>query len=516
MRAHLPPAATCTVRTFKPETIIALAGVVIAAIGLAATNVWLQEVRTLGGDRAHYFSLGHNLYHHGIYAISRSVLPTGWPEGAFVQDGETEKQRLKPTAYREPGYPFLVVGLKAVMPFEASADFDCLAEARPPCQDELLYVIGAQGVLLALILVIVGFATYSFVLLYTGSAALVSGFWSLGAVLLTWRILTDFPNPEAWNLSVGTTEMPATLLFLVLSLTLRRLIRNPSLVLAVLCGLTAGCLALTKAVFVYLVWPLAIVLLLAVWGCEGRRDGSERRWRTRLRPLSRATAISLVVLASFYLVVGPWLLRNHVSTGSFVISEKGPQALAVRAFYDRMTWREYLVAFPYWTPRLNGLIVRHAPPEWYAKLDRSNPDGYYRRGKDLTSASVQAYFERNRELRGWNDVHSNEVTAMLLDHAGMHVAATIPFFYRGLYFAGFIGPLLMLSVGAWAYRGIRERRWHDVAMLLPLAYSIGIHSFFTNNITRYSTPITGIAVMTFVVLVADVLRRRGSPWSGRS
>ena len=171
--------------------------------------------------------------------------------------------------------------------------------------------------------------------------------------------------------------------------------RRPRIATAVVSGLCLGLLVLTRAVFQYWLVGVAVVLAVGMW-----REVDRRR--------ELATACAALVLAA-WVVTLPWMVRNAVQAGHFGISGRDGEVLAIRAEYGRMTWAEVRGAFAYYLPDLPlvGSGARDRAMRWlepepfgYARFDRANPDGFYRRTKDQRG-DVAARADRIDPAGGW-------------------------------------------------------------------------------------------------------------------
>src|SRR5262249_22565949 len=83
--------------------------------------------------------------------------------------------------------------------------------------------------------------------------------------------------------------------------------------------------------------------------CVARRrpatGGARSRWRG-----------TLAFAAATIVVIGPWIIRNHISVGKWGLTEEYGSAVLIERFaYNDMTIREFFTAFPYCTPGLGDL-----------------------------------------------------------------------------------------------------------------------------------------------------------------
>ena len=164
-------------------------------------------------------------------------------------------------------------------------------------------------------------------------------FW-LSGVLATVALV-----PDADLFAFVMTESLTFCLYGMAALAMVQALKRPGIGNTIATGVLFGLLCLTRASFLALV-PV-VVVLIAING----------RWIAKTAWRAIATQC-LVFAVAFAAVVVPWIVRNGVSAGKWAMSEEyGSAAIIERFAYDDMTWREYLLAFPYCLPEIGEPIV---------------------------------------------------------------------------------------------------------------------------------------------------------------
>lgn len=283
--------------------------------------------------------------------------------------------------------------------------------------------------------------------------------------------------------------------------------------------------------------------------------------------------------------VTPWMARNYVRIGEFSISERGGETLYFRALKNGMTDEEYRGSFYVWSPiqfrplvsRLTGYTDRDMQRGGRASAlnrERSDfTDSDYRHISAGDPESAIAYYNKTYALKNrirrmmGNDMAATgeyllqgEVNRrvdgrlkemavkMILESPVLHLRATIPFLYRGIWgIAGLgrMGPVLTLRpttvpgneevndtppalavlwlfmflaflsslCGLFVY-GI----WKDgayAAMLLPSFSLMGCLAFLTHNLPRYNLPVFPVALVSLMVCSLLLFRRLVRVFAGQ-
>ena len=495
--------------TERTRAAAAAAAFALCAIALS----WpVADLGTPGAfDRDEYQRIAFNLARHGVFHDARSVRDVG------------------PYSRREPVYPLYLAAVFASSPeFAAVPSWECVED--PECEEaapvrervwRLTFLLAGAAVAVAFL------ATFVLTRSWTVSVG-IGGGWSLLLMPL-----------------VPTRDVPSLLagLFLLVHAALAaRTWRKPRIATGVLSGLALGLLVLTKAVFQYWLAGVALVLAAGLW-----RDADRRR--------TLAPACAALVLAAWALTL-PWMARNAVEVGHFGISGRGGEVLAVRAEYSRMTWPEIRGAFAYYLPHsastpssvpfhgFRALAMRWLEPETfgYARFDRDNPRGFYRPAMSMAGDAAE---RASRIAPGWRSGGQATIDAVLKRAAAdliredwlKHMALTLVFAERGLAFPTHgcstltdpadqrfgrligwpVGPACRLArygtMLVWPFAGLlavaawRRRDASLALLLLPAAWSYGVHAAATDYIPRYSLPLLPVLVVATALAVHELAPR---------
>ncbi len=486
----------------------------VAALLALCTLVLSWPVSDLGmpraADRDQYESIAFNLVRHGEFHL-----------------GPKSRKPESNLAYsrREPGY-----SLYLAMVFASSPEFDSLSrecildpacEAADPLRRlvwDLTFLLGAGAVAL----------TFVTTFLLTASWTVSAAAGGLSILLIPPLLARDIP-------------IFLSGLFLLAHATLAaHAWRKPRIATGLLSGLALGLLALTKAVFQYWIAGAATALAAGLWLEADRR-----------RALVPACA---ALMFGACLPTLPWMIRNAVQAGHFGISGRDGEVLAIRAEYGRMTWAELRGAFAYYLSdlpvvgdRARSLAMLRLKPETfgYARFDRGNPDGFYRRakqGKGEVAARARQIDPRWWESQASKDAALKQAAVDLMRADWLkHAALTLAFAVRGAQFsvgrcstltdpaqrrfgwaisrplehacrfaltwAVFLMPIAgILLALAWKRSSIAL-----ALLLLPVLYGFGIHAVATHFIERYSRPLVPTLVVVAALAVNEI-----TPWADRA
>jgi len=255
-----------------------------------------------------------------------------------------------------------------------------------------------------------------------------------------------------------------------------------------------GLLCLTRASFLALV-PVVIVLI-AING----------RWiaKTGLR----ATAMQCMVFGIALLaVVGPWFVRNGISAGKWAMSEEyGSAAIVERFAYNEMTWREYLLAFPYCLPEIGEPIVNRAfGPQAMERFVYYAPKSFFHAGR--------AHREQLKAAHGRIDtVIGGLVRNEMRERGWWYVAVAIPLGWCGLWVGGYLGLLL---APVFAFAGVMAARRGRPLFLLyaaPPFVMLALHALLANHYTRYNLILLGPFCAGTAWIMASAAARWRSRW----
>ena len=255
------------------------------------------------------------------------------------------------------------------------------------------------------------------------------------------------------------------------------------------------------------------------FSCRSRRSCS----RASTDPVVFATAPTLRFALALLLVALPALVsvvRNGLSTGHYVLSDRGGLALAVRAALD-----EDVARFGARTAALTFTPWERARAQARAIDPESTLSDYRPEGSQNFLLRTYRRFEAEREREGGDFVAvdrrlGREALARFGDFPGRHLVTAIVVGWRGLFaerspgwthpfdLALPLGLLLGFAVLALALIALRER---DVARLLFVAPALILAAFHiaaTEFLPRYTLPLLPLLWGSVVLLGGRTLRHR--------
>jgi hypothetical protein len=454
---------------------------VLAALALAFSWTRLITDERIDGDDLQTLTMAVNLRYHGVASLDR-------------------EPPYAPSMYREP-LPVLTTAL-AIWLADAA-----LGEAGPQAYlaGERARLLKLQNLLwLALLCVFAFWATFLLTSSrYLGVVAVL--LMNLDVVPLVTvglePLLLDSLMPEASS----PTFLLAAGAFLVAAM------RRRSVGHFAWAGLCFGLLALTKASFLYIFIGF-VGVLLAVAVVAARRSSL----RARFAPVG-------VLTLAFAAVVLPWMFRNYVQLGEFMLTERGGIVLYLRALKNGVTPDEYRGAYWFWGPQplqpLVGRLLGFSAVDLQRggrlqRLNRLPTAEFYREdleawhnGKPDEAITFirKALAEEERlkrvaaETGGAGSaqridaVLQERAIAMIADEPLRHLKMVPLLLWRAALF-----PLPVFLI-ALVY-ALRRRDYALGVFVLPGLGAIMFFALLTENIPRYSTPVLPLAVVTAAVL----------------
>jgi hypothetical protein len=311
------------------------------------------------------------------------------------------------------------------------------------------------------------------------------------------------------------TESAAAALLALGSWMLLEGMRSGRLKWFAIAGMCFGLLALVKAIFLYI--ALGLVLLIPGVALLQRRSAG---------PAARQ---ALVMGAVAVLVVLPWMLRNQASIGYFDIAARGGEALNDRSVMDQMTRDEYLGSFYVWSPYPFGGVFRRAfgfsktdinEGARLQRLNESSESGFAARDEAAELAGrPQDTFTYYRLGRARRVILVNQFAAAgnpqpwiaadrvlkqgalktIAQHPFRHAALSIPFMWRGGYFAF---PSLLIAI----VYALKRRHQGLTMVVLPAFSLVLLYALTASFEPRYAFPMHPIAVCALVALAEQMVR----------
>ena len=445
----------------------------LAAAILARPEKWLSDF-----DQAFYLSIAYDLNHHGVFS-----------NGVF-DDTDSTKERPAPGLFFAPLYPALVTAVTWIDPrFRRAAD--CVIEVVHDVRDGRECEAYARSMLLVhALLLALG------VLAIARTAETIFG--QRGVFWLTGILATAALIPDAELFSFVMTESLTFCLYSAAALAMVLALKRPGIANTVATGLLFGLLCLTRASFLVLA-PVVIALIVI-----------NGRWiaRTGLRAIGTQ---SLVFAIAWLAVVGPWFVRNGVSAGKWAMSEEyGSAAIIERFAYDDMTWREFVLAFPYCLPEIGGPMIDGAfGPQAMERFVYYSPHSFFHVGR--------AHREQIKATHGRLDpVIGSIVRDEMRQRGWWYFAVALPLGWCGMWLGGYLGLLLVPVFAVAAVTALRRSKPLFLLYAVPPFVMLGLHAALANHYTRYNLILIGpfCAGTAWIMMLAAARWR--SRWQARA
>jgi hypothetical protein len=447
------------------------------------------DAEAIDGDAGQFVTMAYNLSKYGELSL-------------HGYGGEAEIANPAPTIYREPGFPaFLSAFIKGV-PSLRNDNLDTFLSAGRSVKilkfSQILVVL-ATALLAGYIVLDITRNRF-----LAGSAIALIGFSS--SMLSTANVL----------------DSEALVAFLVLSFSYSfyKLFSTRKTAYFAYVGLILGVLVLSRAIFMYfLVFALAFLTFAVARGIF-----SVRKFLIGIT----------VFLLSYYVIVGPYVIRSFVHFGEPVVSGRGGIVLLIRANKDKMNFTEFLGSFIVWTPGEGShAIGKKLFGEDYlqegGKLERisrvRDTQSFYRQARRERSELVKARGLQREDI-AINDELKERALRQILSNPVKHLVVTLPIAWRGLFVEnGFsirvpflqfvldsviiISLLYFSSLFYVGFLSLKRKDWKMLAFVMPALFMYGMHSLLSHNLARFNDPLIPILVVTLLVS-ADLLSKRNS------
>jgi len=441
---------------------------------IVATTILLQPPKRFNDfDQPFYLTIAYDINHHGVFS-----------NGIF--DGVDSTVAVPPPGkFFAPVYPGLVA-LVARLDGRFAKTIDCGVEANEAQRDDAAcdhYAAPIRimhAVLLTLGVLAIGAAAE----IIFASAAV---FW-LATGLATLALL-----PDAYLFALAMTESVTFALYNLAALALVLALRDPHVGRMLLAGVLFGLLALTRPSFAVLA-PVAVISI-AVNGLWLSSAG----WRVFARP---ALAFALAWMA----IVGPWLVRNHVSVGTWGLTEEyGSAALIERFAYDDMSARELALAFPYCLPEIGEPMVSWAfGPAAMERFVYYTPRSFFHVGRANRDRLVEAH-GRLDPLIG------QVIRDEMRERWWRYLLVSVPLAWCGAWVGGYLG-LALVPLFAWGcIAALRRSQSLFLLYAAPALVMLGLHAAVANHTTRYNLILTGPFSAAAAWLIVERARPRPAP-----
>jgi hypothetical protein len=333
-------------------------GVIVFAI--LATAVLREPPKRFNDfDQPFYLTIAYDINHHGVFS-----------NGIFDAVDSTVAVP-SPGKFFAPVYPWLVAIVARIDDRFAKA-VDCGVEANEAGRDDAAcdrYAAPIRIMHAALLTLGVLAIAVAAEVIFASNAL----FW-LAGILATLALL-----PDVYLFALAMTESVTFSLYSMAALALVLVLRAPRMGRILLAGGLFGLLCLTRPS--YLVLAPVAAGLIAINGLWLARTP----WRSVLRHV-------LLFAVAWLAVVGPWLVRNRVSVGTWGLTEEyGSAALIERFAYDDMNGRELALAFPYCLPVIGEPLVNWAfGPAAMERFVYYTPNSFFHVGRAHRDTLVEA------------------------------------------------------------------------------------------------------------------------------
>jgi len=446
----------------------------LAVFAVLATAILLRPAKWLSDfDQSFYITVAYDLAHHGVFS-----------NGVF-DDVDSTVATPPPGKFFGPVYPWLVLAATKLDARFAQA-VDCSvgvnhdARDRGECEIYARPIHILHAALLALGVIAIALSAE----LIFASAAM---FWLTG-ILATLALL-----PDADLFSFVMTESVTFSLYSIAALALVWTLRAPRAPRIALAGCLFGLLCLTRASFAVLA-PVAIALLVINGFWLARTP-----WRTTGKHV-------LLFAAAWLAIVGPWLVRNAVSVGSWGLTEEyGSAALIERFAYDDMSARELALAFPYCLPVIGEPVIdRVFGPQAMERFVYYTPRSFFHVGRAHRDKLVEAHGRLDPLIK---DV----IWAELRDRGWQYLAVSIPLGWCGLWVGGLLGLALAPLFAAACVMAVRRSKPLFLLYAAPPLVMLALHAAVANHYTRYNLILIG----PFCAGTAWIIAEAAAAWRRR-
>ena len=417
----------------------ALAFLVVASLLVAGLQNAFYQMSTPTLDALRYVDYALNVHDHGVFGFS----------------GKYRDKAPAPRYQNSPLYPALLAFTVWLDP-DLEAKLNCsilnVSSTEKTCAGNFNSIVAVQDGLVIGALMCLWLTT---MLLYNRSPIA----WIACALALASTKPLFFANHLL-------TEILILFFFAALMLALVLALKHGVRRCWPIIGIIIGLMVLTRPEYVYLAYFFILIgIFIAVI------HGSKRVY------------LSLILFVVAYsAVVGPWVARNHHHFGHFAVTGGYSDIIiSQRVAYNRMSLREWAVAFVYWLPgHGEALTAKLFPGSDYSKLG-TEPGSYY------FTDSVTLYEQGMAAVGGDRDrLTGHLIRSEILNAPMRHGLTSIPLAWRGIlagkYLAVTGAPCLMILLIA----SMRNRDWTFPALTLPALVMVGLYAAVSVSIPRYN------------------------------
>ena len=421
---------------------------VLAAAILARPPKGLSEF-----DQAFYLTVAYDINRHGVFS------------NGVLDDVDSTVAAPPPGMFFGPLYPWLIVG---VAKFDArfAKSVDCGVEANHGARSDTECDVYVEPMLvihaLLLALGVLAIARAAGVMFASRTVFWLAGLLATGA-LLAEADLFSFLMTESVTFSLYSLTMLAMVLGWTTS-------RRRYFVMAGL-GLGLLCLARFSFLVAAAVMPVLIVL--------------HARFVARAQGARVVTSV-LAFAAAFMVVVLPWATRNAISVGKFALTEEyGSVTLIERFAFDRMTAREFLLAFPYCVPGIGPRVVQFIfGADAMVRFHYEQPGSFYEIGS-RERWSLVATRKRIDPIIG------GLFRAEMKENWWRYILVSMPLAWCGMWVGGWLSILLVPTFAATCVAAIRRAKPVFLLYAAPALVMLGLHAALASHYSRYNLALIG-------------------------
>lgn len=456
-----------------PKHGILIVAILVFCCWNAIKNVSTNEI-SKSSDANSYMRMAYHIYHNHTVSAMKSTNPV-------------------PTSRREPGYSFYLACMMRFSPKLAAVDFSKLTT---PDGGLVLFRY-------CLTPVTIGLAICAWILTYLITKRYLFSYIAM--------LLAGFGNSLLMISNSVKRESFMALLVLIVAIFFFLAIKTKSKRHFVFLGISLASLVLTNAIYQYFIFILTIYMLFL--------------FKKGLFQKRQFVTCLLLLLASYSVPVGGWMLRNYSHFDRFYICDRGGYVLAIRAEYNKMTADDFGGAFLWWTPdpmfQKKAAKVMHEKNRWI-NLHRSNPNGHYSTAKSMKNFMVKGEKFENTAQR--DKVYQGRAIKEILKHPFKHLIVTIPLAWRGIFveygyilhapFSILIRSIVLISIAYfaslffWFIQSFRKQKWELFSITLLCMYLYGMNAFFSHSLPRYNQPLIPVLAVLFSVSLYSFLNRK--------
>lgn len=244
---------------------------------------------------------------------------------------------------------------------------------------------------------------------------------------------------------------------------------NKSGLLWLASGIVFGLVTLTRPAYSYLIYASFIFLFLACVFLTKQNFIASLRY-------------PLLLIAGFAICISPWIMRNGLTTGDYVISKGyGAFVLVQRLAYNDMSVKEWSASFIYHLPDFgDSLSEKLFGIEAAERFNYGNKDGFFYVGHTDLRKKISSEVENEEEMM------SHVLKEYLIPSLPKHLMTTISMVFNGLWIGKYWGLVAIPLFMAALILALR-RNWQELIVLsFPGWFMLGFHAFTSVNVTRYN------------------------------